>query len=141
MLNKAQVIGRVGNDIQVRYSSAGEAIVNVSVATSEKWKDKETGEIKEKVEWHKIVAFGKTAEIMGQYVKKGDLIYIEGKMTMKKYEDKVTGAEKFNFEIRVTEMKMLGQKQSAQSEINEVKKEIKQDKREISSQFEDDIPF
>ncbi|CAB4139704.1 Ssb Single-stranded DNA-binding protein [uncultured Caudovirales phage] len=141
MLNKAQVIGRVGSDIQVRYSSAGEAIVNVSVATSEKWKDKETGEIKEKVEWHKVVAFGKTAEIMGKYVKKGDLIYIDGKMTMKKYEDKVTGAEKFNFEIRVTEMKMLGQKQSAQSEITEVKKEIKQDKREISSQFEDDIPF
>lgn len=134
MLNKAQIIGRVGSDIQVRYSSAGEAIVNVSLATSEKWKDKETGEIKEKVEWHKIVAFGKTAEIMGEYVKKGDLIFVEGKMTTKKYEDKITGAEKFNFEIRVVEMKMLIPKQQIKDETNK-------NKKEITSEFDNDIPF
>ncbi len=134
MLNKAQIIGRVGSDIQVRYSSAGEAIVNVSLATSEKWKDKETGEIKEKVEWHKIVAFGKTAEIMGEYVKKGDLIFVEGKMTTKKYEDKITGAEKFNFEIRVVEMKMLSPKQQIKDETNK-------NKKEITNEFDNDIPF
>lgn len=134
MLNKAQIIGRVGSDIQVRYSSAGEAIVNVSLATSEKWKDKETGEIKEKVEWHKIVAFGKIAEIMGEYVKKGDLIFVEGKMTTKKYEDKITGAEKFNFEIRVTEMKMLSPKQQIKDETNK-------NKKEITNEFDNDIPF
>lgn len=134
MLNKAQIIGRVGSDIQVRYSSAGEAIVNVSLATSEKWKDKETGEIKEKVEWHKIVAFGKIAEIMGEYVKKGDLIFVEGKMTTKKYEDKITGAEKFNFEIRVVEMKILSPKQQIKDETNKTKKEI-------TNEFDNDIPF
>lgn len=134
MLNKAQIIGRVGSDIQVRYSSAGEAIVNVSLATSEKWKDKETGEIKEKVEWHKIVAFGKTAEIMGEYVKKGDLIFVEGKMTTKKYEDKITGAEKFNFEIRVVEMKMLSPKQQIKNETNK-------NEKEITNEFDNDIPF
>lgn len=134
MLNKAQIIGRVGSDIQVRYSSAGEAIVNVSLATSEKWKDKETGEIKEKVEWHKIVAFGKTAEIMGEYVKKGDLIFVEGKMTTKKYEDKITGAEKFNFEIRVVEMKMLSPKQQIKNETNK-------NEKEITNEFDNDIRF
>lgn len=81
MLNKAQLIGRLGRDPEVRYMPGGEAVCNFSMATTEKWKDKASGEIKEETTWHRITAFGRQAEIVGEYLKQGSLVFIEGKMT------------------------------------------------------------
>lgn len=108
-LNKAMLIGRVGKDPEVRYLSNGSAVANLSLATSEKWKDKATGEKKEATEWHKIAAFDKLAEIIGEYVHKGDLIYIEGKLTTRKWQDK-DGQDRYTTEIRASQMQMLGSK-------------------------------
>lgn len=106
MLNKIQIIGRMGKDPEVRYMPNGDAVCNFSVATSEKWKDKATGEMKEETTWHRVSAWGRQAEIVGEYLRKGSLVYVEGKMTARKYTDK-DGAEKESHEIRMQDMKML----------------------------------
>lgn len=113
MLNKAQIIGRVGKDPEVRYLPSGEAVANFSLATSEKWKDKATGEPREETEWHRISTFGRLAEIVGEYVKKGALVYIDGKIKTRKYTDK-DGSEKYSVEIRANEMKMLSGRENNQ---------------------------
>lgn len=107
MLNKVQIIGRLGQDPEVRHMPSGDAVCNFSLATSEKWKDKASGEQREATEWHRISAFGRVAEIIGEYVRKGSLIYVEGKLQTRKYIDK-DGAERTSTEIRLEEMKMLG---------------------------------
>jgi single-strand DNA-binding protein len=109
MLNKAQIIGNLGRDPEVRYLPSGDAVANISVATTEKWKDKASGEMKEHTEWHRISFFGKLAEIAGQYLKKGSTVYVEGKIQTRKYIDK-DGAEKFATEIKGEVMKMIGGK-------------------------------
>lgn len=92
---------------------AGEAVCNFSVATSEKWKDKQTGEAKEETTWHRVTAFGRQAEIVGEYLKRGSLVFIEGKMTQRKYQDK-DGSEKVSHEIRMQDMKMLGSREGGE---------------------------
>ena len=87
-VNKVILIGRLGNDPEMRYMPSGEAVANLSIATSENWTDKNTGAKREKTEWHRVVAFRKLAEIIGQYCKKGDQIYIEGKLQTRKWSDK-----------------------------------------------------
>ena len=87
MINKVVLIGRLGRDPEVRYTSDGQAVANFSVATSEKWKDKNTGEMQERTEWHNIVAWRRLGEICGEYLSKGKLVYIEGKLTHRKYTD------------------------------------------------------
>lgn len=114
MLNSAQIIGRVGRDPEIRYMPSGEAVANLTIATSESWKDKQTGEKKEATEWHKVTFFGRLAEIAGEYLKKGALVYVQGKIITRKYTDK-DGAEKYSTEIRAAEMKMLGSKDSQNS--------------------------
>jgi len=99
-LNKVQVIGNVGQDPEIRYMPSGGAVANLTIATSEKWKDKNTGEQKEETEWHKIAVFGKLAEIIGEYVRKGSKIYIEGKLKTRKWTDQ-QGQEKYTTEIVV----------------------------------------
>lgn len=106
-VNKAIVVGTLGQDPEVRYTASGTAVANFSLATSEKWTDKATGEIKEKTEWHRIKLFGKLAEIAGEYLKKGGRVYIEGKMTSDKYTDK-QGVERYTHEVVGNEMQMLG---------------------------------
>jgi len=97
-LNKVTLIGNIGKDPEVRYAPSGLAIATFSMATAESWKDKETDEKKEKTEWHKIVAFGKTAEVIGEYNKKGDFIYVEGKLQTRDWEDK-EGVKRYTTEI------------------------------------------
>jgi single-strand DNA-binding protein len=121
MLNKLQIIGRVGADPEMRYMSNGDAVVSFSVATTDKWKDK-SGEMKEETEWHKCGAFGRLAEIIGEYVKKGSLVYIEGKVKTRKYTDK-DGVEKYSTEVRANEMKLLGSKQEVDSHQRERQQE------------------
>ena len=108
-VNKAIIIGNLGKDPEVRYTASGEALCNITVATSETWKDKATGEKKEATEWHRVSFFGKLAEIAGQYLKKGSQVYVEGSIRTRKWTDK-EGQERYTTEIRGDEMKMLGGK-------------------------------
>jgi single-strand DNA-binding protein len=117
-INKVIIIGRVGKDPELRYATSGDAICNLTVATSESWKDKASGEKKEAVEWHKVSMFGKLAEIAGQYLKKGSLVYIEGSLRTRKWTDK-EGVERYTTEIRADQMKMLGSKPDGGSSSND----------------------
>jgi len=105
MLNKVQIIGRLGNDPETRYAQSGSAVTSISVATSEKWKDKD-GQQQERTEWHRVTFFGKLAEIAAEYLKKGSLVYVEGPLRTEKYTDK-EGVEKYSTTIIGNEMKML----------------------------------
>jgi single-strand DNA-binding protein len=109
-LNKCLIIGRIGRDPEMRYMPDGSAICNFSVATSETWKDKTTGEKKEATTWHNVVMHRKLAEIAGQYLKKGGLVYIEGRLQTRKWQDKTSGHDRYSTEIIADEMKMLGGK-------------------------------
>lgn len=108
MINKVTLIGRMGKDPDVRYTPDGAMVTNFSIATDEHWKDK-NGEQVQKTEWHKIVTFGKLAEICGNYLKKGSLVFVEGKIQTRSWEDK-EGVKKYTTEIVANEMKMLDSK-------------------------------
>jgi single-strand DNA-binding protein len=105
-INKVILVGNLGNDPEVRYAQSGSAITTISVATSESWKDKD-GNQQERTEWHRVKAFGRLAEIMGEYLKKGRQVYIEGSLRTEKYTDK-NGVEKYATDIIADEMQMLG---------------------------------
>lgn len=107
MLNRIEIIGHLGRDPEVRYLPSGAAVCNFTVATTEKWKNKDTGEAMEETEWHRVSCFDKLADICGQYLVKGSLVYVSGKLKSRKYTDK-DGAEKTSVEITCNEMKMLG---------------------------------
>lgn len=107
-LNKVQIIGNLGRDPEVRYSPDGAAICNVSLATTSQWKDKATGERREETEWHRIVFYGKLAEIAGEYLRKGRSVYVEGRIKTRKWQDKETGQDRYSTEIIGDQMQMLG---------------------------------
>lgn len=141
-INKAIIIGNLGNDPDVKYTPSGSAVANISVATSETWKDKNSGEKQEKTEWHRIVFFGKLAEIAGEYLRKGAKVYIEGKLQTRKWQDK-NGEDRYTTEVVADVMQMLGGEA----------KEPKEDKQKATNDFyqeasggdfkdfDDDIPF
>ena len=106
-VNKAIIVGNLGRDPEVRYTANGNAIANITVATTESWKDKQSGERQEKTEWHRVVFFGRLAEIAGEYLKKGAQVYIEGRLQTRKWEDK-SGQERYTTEIVASDMQMLG---------------------------------
>ncbi len=110
-INKVIVVGNLGQDPDVRYTTGGAAVTNISVATSEQWKDKNTGEDVVKTEWHRIVFFGRLAEIAGEYLKRGSQVYIEGKLQTRKWQDN-NGQDRYTTEIVANEMQMLGARQS-----------------------------
>lgn len=112
-LNKAILIGHLGKDPEVRYLPNGEAVANATLATSETWKDK-NGAKQEKTEWHNVVFYRRLAEIVGEYLKKGALIYVEGRITTEKWQDK-EGKDRYTTKIVANEMKMLGGKPSGAS--------------------------
>ncbi len=105
-VNKVILIGNLGKDPEMRYMPSGEAIANFSVATSENWTDKTSGDKKEATEWHRVVFFGRTAEVIGQYVKKGSKIYVEGRLQTRKWQDK-EGQDRYTTEVRGDVMRML----------------------------------
>ena len=105
-INKVILIGNLGKDPEVRYSPNGGAIANITLATSESWKDKNTGENVEKTEWHRVVFFRRLAEIVGEYLKKGSKVYIDGKLQTRKWQDK-DGNDRYTTEIVANEMQML----------------------------------
>ena len=108
-LNKVQLIGNLGQDPKLHTFDDGGTVANVSIATTEKWKDKESGELREQTEWHNLVFHGRLAEIVGQYLKKGAPIYVEGRLRTRKWQTEA-GEDRYTTEIRVDEMQMLGAK-------------------------------
>ncbi|HUQ27380.1 MAG TPA: single-stranded DNA-binding protein [Usitatibacter sp.] len=108
-VNKVIIVGNLGRDPETRYMPEGGAITNISVATTEKWKDK-NGEMQEKTEWHRVAFFGKLAEIAGEYLKKGSQVYVEGRLQTRKWQDK-DGQDKYMTEIVANQMQMLGSRQ------------------------------
>lgn len=105
-INKVILIGNLGSDPEIKYMPSGEAVANVSVATSESWKDKNTGEQVERTEWHRVVFFRRLAEIVGEYLKKGSKVYIEGKLQTRKWQGQ-DGQDRYTTEIVANEMQML----------------------------------
>lgn len=108
-VNKVIIVGNLGRDPEIRTFPSGDQVANVTVATTDKWKDKQSGEMKEATEWHRIVFNGRLAEIAGQYLRKGSQIYVEGSLRTRKWTDQ-SGVEKYNTEIRADQMQMLGQR-------------------------------
>ena len=113
-VNKVIIVGNLGNDPEVRYSNNGAAIANISVATSDSWKDKNTGERQERTEWHRIVMFNRLGEIAGEYLKKGSKVYIEGKLQTRKWQDQ-QGQDRYSTEIVADQMQMLDSRGAGQS--------------------------
>ena len=107
-VNKAIIVGNLGRDPEVRYTANGSAVANVTVATSESWKDKQSGERQERTEWHRVVFFGRLAEIAEEYLKKGAQVYIEGSIRTQKWQDKESGQDRYTTEIVARDMQMLG---------------------------------
>lgn len=148
-VNKVILVGNLGKDPEVRYAPSGQAIANITIATSESWKDKNTGEKQEKTEWHRVVFFSRLAEIVGEYLKKGSQIYVEGRLQTRKWQDK-EGKDRYTTEIVANEMQMLGSRQGGGAPTED----YNQDKSHASKpaaatasapagggDFDDDIPF
>ena len=109
-VNKVILIGNLGKDPETRYAPSGDAICNITLATTDTWRDKASGEKREATEWHRVAFFGKLAEIAGQYLRKGSAVYVEGSLRTRKWQDK-DGQDRYTTEIRADEMKMLGSRQ------------------------------
>lgn len=133
-INKAIIVGRLGQDPEMRYTPDGTACANFSVATSEEWKDKQTGEKKERVEWHRVVAWRRLAEICGEYLTKGKQVYIEGRIQTRDWTDK-DGNKRYTTEIIANQMQMLGDRGSSDQN------QRRQDGPPPATPPEDDIPF
>ncbi len=146
-LNKAILIGRLGRDPEIRYTQDGRAVANFTVATNEEWKDKNTGEKKERTEWHRIVAFGKLGEICSEYLSKGRLVYVEGRLQTRSWEQ--DGVTKYTTEIVASDMQMLEAKNAGASQSFANSPSSGQGAPQPSTkqqpgggdEFDDDIPF
>ncbi len=144
-VNKVILIGNLGQDPEVRYMPSGSAVTNISVATSEYWKDKTSGEQQERTEWHRVVFFNRLAEIAGEYLKKGSKVFIEGSLRTRKWQDK-SGQDRYTTEIVASEMQMLDAKGAGEragtSNGGFTKSEPMPDAVPMGSEsFDDDIPF
>src|SRR2546427_8056080 len=111
-VNKVIIVGNLGADPETRYTPSGDAVTNIRVATTDRWKDKASGEMKEATEWHRIAFFGRLAEVAGEYLKKGSQVYVEGSLRTRKWQDK-EGKERTTTEIVADRMQMLGSRQGA----------------------------
>ena len=142
-INKVIVVGNLGADPDARYMPNGNAVTNISVATTRSWKNKESGESNEETEWHRVVFFGRLAEIASEYLKKGSQVYVEGRLKTRKWEDK-EGNDRWTTEIVANEMQMLGERISSSSSSDNFSapKAPKRGGSEFASDdFDDDIPF
>ncbi|OGT68921.1 MAG: single-stranded DNA-binding protein [Gammaproteobacteria bacterium RIFCSPHIGHO2_12_FULL_45_9] len=137
-INKVILVGNLGNDPEVRYATQGSAIANASIATSASWRDKQTGEMQERTEWHRVVFFNRLAEIVRDYVKKGAKVYIEGSLRTRKWQDK-NGQERYTTEIVANEMQMLDGR-GATSDMPPHAQEATQALPDDVT-FDDEIPF
>ncbi len=144
-VNKVILVGNLGKDPEVRYTQDQSAVANITLATSESWKDKTSGEKVEKTEWHRIVFFGRLAEVAGEYLKKGSQIYVEGRLQTRKWQDK-EGKERYTTEIVANEMQMLGSRGSPEGGAQQPAAAATSSNRApaakaVGQDFDDDIPF
>jgi single-strand DNA-binding protein len=139
-INKAIIVGRLGRDPEVRYTPSGVAVANFSVATSEEWKDKDSGEKKERTEWHRIVAFGKLGEICGEYLAKGKQVYVEGRIQTRDWEDQ-NGVKRYTTEIVASQMQMLGARDDTSAVKTEIPPVAEYPGAPGSGSEDNDIPF
>jgi len=140
-VNKVILIGNLGKDPEVRYTPSGVAIANITLATSESWKDKQTGENVERTEWHRIVFYQRLAEITGEYLRKGSKIYVEGRLQTRKWQDKTTGQDRYTTEIVADSMQMLDSKGSGNANYEKQATPATSETAPALDQFDDDIPF
>ena len=153
-VNKVIIVGNLGADPETRYTPSGDAITNIRVATTDRWKDKASGEMKEATEWHRIAFFGRLAEVAGEYLKKGSQVYVEGSLRTRKWQDK-EGQDRYSTEIRADVMQMLGRREgggmpreeggsggrpAAEKPASEGKPAAKKPAGKFDD-MEDDIPF
>ena len=140
-INKVIIVGNLGADPDSKAMPSGNAVTNISVATSESWKDRETGEKREKTEWHRVVFYNRLAEIAAQYLKKGSQVYVEGKLQTRKWDDK-EGNERWTTEVIANQMEMLGERMSNNmSNDNASSSQSTSDNDFSTDDFDDDIPF
>lgn len=148
-VNKVILIGHLGQDPEIRYMPSGGAVANLTLATSETWRDKQSGEMREKTEWHRVVIFGKLAEVAGEYLKKGSQVYIEGSLQTRKWQDQ-SGQDRYTTEVVVNiggTMQMLGNGNSNSNGNQTGNKSTSPPNQQYSNQteppmdFDDDIPF
>ncbi len=144
-VNKVILIGNLGRDPEVRYTPNGVAVANITIATSESWKDKQSGETQERTEWHRIVMFARLGEIAGEYLKKGSKIYIEGRLQTRKWQDK-SGQDRYTTEIVADSMQMLDSKGGGNYAENSAPAAEKSNSEMPQTEgaadnFDDDIPF
>lgn len=150
-VNRVTIVGNLGNDPEIRTMPNGETVANISVATSESWTDKQSGERREIIEWHRIVFFRRQAEVAGKHLRKGSKVYVEGRLRTRKWQDQ-TGQERYTTEIIADKLEMLGSSQGGNSNNNwsqEPQGKPKQkewdgyfaDERSSADSFDDNIPF
>lgn len=153
-VNKVILIGNLGNDPDIRYTASGAAVANISLATAESWRDKDSGEQQERTEWHRIVFFGRLAEIVGEYLRKGSQVYVEGRLQTRKWQDK-EGNDRYTTEIVANEMQMLGSRSSGSANYDSAPQPAANNTPEpqaapspapspgssAADDFDDDIPF
>ena len=157
-INKVIIVGNCGQDPETRYMPSGGAVTNLSLATTESWKDKNTGQQQERTEWHRVVFFNRLAEIAGEYVKRGSKIYVEGSLRTRKWQDRDSGQDRYTTEIVANEMQMLDSKGSSAGDVSSqqpnpsssLSVEKSRSSQNLStntnnssnlSDFDDDIPF
>ena len=149
-VNKATLIGNLGADPEIRYTNSGSAVANVRLATAESWRDKESGDQQERTEWHRVVFFGRLAEIVEQYLRKGSQVYVEGRIQTRKWQDR-DGNDRYTTEIVANEMQMLGGRGGGSgggsggggADMDEPRNEApaKSPSEPPLDDFDDDIPF
>ena len=160
-INKVILVGNLGSDPEVRYMPSGSAVANVSLATTDSWKDKNTGAQQDRTEWHRVVFFNRLAEIVGEYLKKGSQVYVEGRLQTRKWQDK-QGVDRYTTEIVVSEMQMLGGRGSDRSssagsetaanfsgnapsqsrqQVQDSQVQSTSSSRAPDPEFDDDVPF
>ncbi len=156
-VNKVILVGNLGADPEVRYMPNGGAVTNISIATSEQWTDKASGQKQERTEWHRVTLFNRMGEIAGEYLKKGSQVYIEGSIRTDKYQDKNTGEDRYSTQIIARDMQLLGGRSdgSGGSDYNQTSSRAPQQssqptqqttntepmKTAAGAEFDDDIPF
>lgn len=146
-VNKVILVGNLGADPEVRYTTSGDAIANIRLATTDSWRDKASGEQRESTEWHRVVMYRRLGEIAGQYLKKGSQVYIEGRIKTRKWQDK-DGQDRYTTEVEATEMKMLGSRRDGDAPQSDrpdpfAPQPTQNQRRDFTgvADLDDDIPF
>lgn len=148
-VNKVILVGNLGKDPEVRYTPNGLAVANITIATTEVWKDKASGENQERTEWHRVAMYSRLAEITGEYLRKGSKVFIEGRLQTRKWQDKTTGQDRYTTEIIADTLEMLGKSNntgtgsetSTTSTSTKSSHDAEAPQTEPTDSFDDDIPF